>query len=449
LVKLWLFGLNIGEEMTVKRIQLGFIHVAVAITLVPINSTLNRIMIKELALSATLVAVLASLPYVFSPIQVAIGSFSDRHPILGWRRTPYIFIGLLLCVVGVIVAPHIAFLLAENFWLGILVGLLAFGAWGMGYNLASVSYFSLATELSGENGRSRTIAVMFFMMIISIIITASTLSKLLEVYSPEVLISSFRLIGLVALVFGALGLIKLENKTQEQAPSSQETYSWKQMAGAITKNKQAARFVVYLILLLTAILGQDILLEPYGAEAFDMTVQETTRITSIWGVFFLVALTLGGILENRIHKLVQARIGGWSGIVSFSLIVLSSVLHSEGLFYAGVILLGFATGLATVSNLSLMLDMTTGNSIGLFMGAWGMASALARLTGNLLSGVVRDSITALTSNNVIGYSVVFTIEIGLLLVSLALLRHVDIKSFLEDAEQQLSYFERAALANEA
>ena len=60
--------------MTLKRIQLGLIHVAGhEITLVPINSTLNRIMIKELALSAFLVAVLVSLPYLFSPIQVAIG----------------------------------------------------------------------------------------------------------------------------------------------------------------------------------------------------------------------------------------------------------------------------------------------------------------------------------------------------------------------------------------
>ena len=85
-----------------KRVQIGLIHVAVAMTLVPINSTLNRVMIKELAFAATLVAVLASLPYLFSPIQVAIGSFSDRHPILGYRRTPYILIGLLLCVFGVI-----------------------------------------------------------------------------------------------------------------------------------------------------------------------------------------------------------------------------------------------------------------------------------------------------------------------------------------------------------
>ena len=60
--------------MFLKRFQLGLIHVAVAMTLVPINSTLNRVMIKELAISATIVAILASLPYLFSPIQVAIGS---------------------------------------------------------------------------------------------------------------------------------------------------------------------------------------------------------------------------------------------------------------------------------------------------------------------------------------------------------------------------------------
>ena len=71
--------------MFLKRLQLGLIHVAVAMTLVPINSTLNRVMIKELALSATLVAILASLPYLFAPmhhIQTAI-------PCLGFaaRRT--------------------------------------------------------------------------------------------------------------------------------------------------------------------------------------------------------------------------------------------------------------------------------------------------------------------------------------------------------------------------
>ena len=129
-----------------KRIQLGMIHAAVAITLVPINSTLNRIMIEDLGIYAVLVVLLFSPPYLFSFIQVAVGSFSDRHPILGLRRTPYIAAGLVLCVVGLMLATQVALLLPVNFWAGIGLGILTFGAWGMGFNLATVSYFSLPTR---------------------------------------------------------------------------------------------------------------------------------------------------------------------------------------------------------------------------------------------------------------------------------------------------------------
>src|SRR3989442_85666 len=106
--------------MFIKRIQLGMIHMAVAMTLVPITSTLNRVMIHELGFAATLVGILASVPYLFSPLQVAIGSYSDRHPIFGLRRTPYILLGLLLCVGGLIVSPEVAFLMATNPPLGLL-----------------------------------------------------------------------------------------------------------------------------------------------------------------------------------------------------------------------------------------------------------------------------------------------------------------------------------------
>jgi MFS transporter, BCD family, chlorophyll transporter len=77
-----------GHSCFCKRIQLGLIHAAVAVTLVPINSTLNRILIEDLGVYATLVVLLFSPPYSVSFIQVAIGSFSDRHPLFGYRRTP-------------------------------------------------------------------------------------------------------------------------------------------------------------------------------------------------------------------------------------------------------------------------------------------------------------------------------------------------------------------------
>ncbi len=430
-----------------KRIQLGLIHVAVAMTLVPINSTLNRVMIKELAISATLVAIMASLPYLFSPIQVAIGSYSDRHPFLGLYRTPYILIGLLLCVAGVVIAPQIAFLIAENFWLGLLVGVLAFGAWGMGYNLAAVSYLSLATELSGEQGRGRTIAIMWFMMISGIILTAVTLSRLVDPYTPEALSRAFWIVGGAALILGLLGVIGLE-KGSEGTPQGEVRYSWKIMFQTIWRNPQASLFFFYLIILLAALLGQDILLEPFAAEAFDMTVRETTRITSFWGVFVLAAILVTGWLETRVSKRTVAAWGGWGALMGFVLIVLSGIFVHQGVFYAGIIFLGIGTGISTVSNLALMLDMTVAGQVGLFIGAWGMANAISRLLGSVLGGVVRDIITQLTENSILGYEIVFAVMAGFMLISLVMLARIDVSAFRKNKEQ-LTAVERAAMAGDA
>lgn len=433
--------------MTLKRIQLGLIHVAVAMTLVPINSTLNRVMIKELAISATLVALLASLPYLFSPIQVAIGSFSDRHPLFGYRRSPYILAGLLLCVAGLALSPLAAFQVDRSLLSGIGLAVLAFGAWGMGFNFATVSYLSLAAEISGERGRGRTIAVMFFMMITSIIITAVGLSRLVDPYTPQALVRAFWIVGLAALIIGLIGLLGLEKRSRASDSSSRE-YSWPEMFRFILDNRQARRFFWYLTILLAAILGQDILLEPFGGEAFGLSVRQTTRITSIWGVCVLAALVVAGLLEGRVARRKIVLSGGVLALAGFLVIIASGPTASQAVFYTGVILLGGGTGLSTVSNLSLMLDMTTAEKVGLFIGAWGMSNALSRLLGSLLAGAVRDIFTNLTGNLVTGYVAVFVIEAGLVLASLILLRGIDVGAFRRQAEEP-AVLERAALAGEA
>jgi len=127
---------------------------------------------------------------------------------------------------------------------------------------------------------------------------------------------------------------------------------------------------------------------------------------------------------------------------------LSGLLTRQGLFYAGVVLLGLGTGLSTVANLSLMLDMTTAGNIGLFIGAWGIADALARWMGSILGGAVRDVVTQLADNPVTGYVVVFSIEALLLFVSLLLLRRIDVGDFRRQADRQ-TILERASLMGEA
>jgi BCD family chlorophyll transporter-like MFS transporter len=436
------------KHLTRKRLQLALVHAAVAMTLVPIQSTLNRVMIKELAIAATLVALFASLPYLFSPIQVAIGSFSDRHPLWGLRRTPYILLGLLMCVAGVGLSPYAAFALTSSREAGLALSVLAFGAWGMGFNFATVSYFSLASELSGEKGRSRTMAVMFFVMIVGIIFTAIGLSRLLEPYSPETLARAFGTVALAALALGLLGVAGLESRARPAPAPRDENPAWSDIFRALTGNPQARLFFVYLILMLSALLGQDILLEPFAAQAFGMSVQQTTRITSIWGTCTLICLIVAGALEGRTGKRTLAKVGGWGAAAAFAAMVISGVVGSSGLFYLGVVLLGLATGLATVSNLSLMLDMTTADKVGLFIGAWGMANALARLVGNLLSGVVRDLVTGLARDPLSGYLVVFGVEAAMLVASLILLRQIDVGAFRRHAEPP-SVVERMALASES
>ena len=431
-----------------KRIQLGLIHVAVAMTLVPINSTLNRVMIKELAISATLVALLASLPYLFSPIQVAIGSYSDRHPIFGLRRTPYILVGLILCVLGVIVSPQVAFLMSEKLSLGILAGILAFGAWGMGYNLSSVSYLSLASELSGEEGRGKTIATMWFMMIVGIIGTAIGISRMVDPYTPEAMIRAFGVVGASALALGLLGLFWLEPRIKANSAKVQaETYTVKQMLSAILDNPVAKLFFIYLLLLLAALLGQDVLLEPFGAEAFGMSVTETTRITSLWGTFVLVAIIIAGVLEGRISKRIVAQAGNLGALAGFIVIVVSGFSRSLSIFYTGVTLLGIGTGFSTVANLSLMFDLTVAGNVGLYIGAWGFSNALSRLTGSLLGGIVRDGVTQATGQALSGYMVVFGIEASMLVAAAVMLSRIDVSAFKQKAVEP-AFVEKVALAAE-
>ncbi|HSK67539.1 MAG TPA: BCD family MFS transporter [Anaerolineales bacterium] len=433
--------------MFLKRFQLGLIHVAVAMTLVPINSTLNRVMIKELALSATIVAILASLPYLFSPIQVAIGSYSDRHPILGFRRTPYILAGLILCVIGVIVSPQVAFLMAEDFSLGLLAGLIAFGAWGMGYNLSAVSYLSLASELSGEKERGRTIATMWFMMIVSIILTATGLARMVDPYTPEALIRAFGVVAAVALVLGLIGLIKLEPRSGVAVAARSEAYSIKEMASAITSNPVARTYFIYLLLLLAAILGQDVLLEPFGAEAFGMSVSETTSITRIWGIAVLIAILVAGFLEGRVSKRLVAQLGNTGALAGFITIVVSGFLLNQMVFYTGVTMLGIGTGLSTVANLSLMFDLTVPGMVGLYIGAWGFSNALSRLVGSILGGVVRDVVTQASGQPLSGYLVVFSIEAVMLLIAAIMLYRIDVNAFRKKVDEP-SFVEKVAIAAE-
>jgi BCD family chlorophyll transporter-like MFS transporter len=249
------------------------------------------------------------------------------------------------------------------------------------------------------------------------------------------------------LVLGLLGLIKLEPRSGVSRATKSESYTVKQMTAAITANPVARVFFIYLLLLLAAILGQDVLLEPFGAEAFGMTVTQTTRITSVWGTFVLLAIIIAALLEGRVSKRLVAQLGNTGALLGFIVIVISGILVNKSVFYVGVTLLGIGTGLSTVANLSLMFDLTVPGMVGLYIGAWGFSNALSRLTGSVLGGVVRDVVTQATGVALSGYLVVFGIEALMLLVATVMLYRIDTSAFRRQV-QEPSFVEKVAIAAE-
>ena len=94
-------------------------------------------------------------------------------------------------------------------------------------------------------------------------------------------------------------------------------------------------------------LGQDVLLELFGAEAFGMTVTDCVHHLSR-GTFVLLRSLLW-LLEGRVHKRLVAQAGNLVALAGFIVIVLSGFFQNISIFYSGVTLLGIGTGLSTVA----------------------------------------------------------------------------------------------------
>jgi BCD family chlorophyll transporter-like MFS transporter len=80
-----------------RLLRLSLFQISVGMALVLLIGTLNRVMIVELKVPASIVSIMVALPIVFAPLRALIGFKSDIHRSeLGWRRVPFLWMGTLL-----------------------------------------------------------------------------------------------------------------------------------------------------------------------------------------------------------------------------------------------------------------------------------------------------------------------------------------------------------------
>jgi BCD family chlorophyll transporter-like MFS transporter len=429
-----------------KVLQLAMIHVGVSITVVPVTSTLNRVMIADMGLSATLVALLVALPYLLSPLQVGVGNHADTHVLWGRRRSPWIVIGGLMASFGSYFTAHAAYLIFHGYPLGLPAAVGAFLCWGVGVNIASVSYLSLVSDLTEgtTTWRSRAISVMWTAMILSTIAISIMIAAILTPYpdlltpaGEAALYNAFGAVWLIASALILFGAGRLEAPADFVETPQNVADNPLTALHMLAINPAARHFFFYLLLILVSIHAQDVLLEPFGAAALNMTAAQTARLTALWGIGVFVTLLAGLPLIRHFDKKWSANVGALLTAVAFACIITSGLMGSVNAFMASVFGLGLGGGLMTVSNLSFMLDMTIPQAAGLYMGAWGVANFAGQALGSIASGLLRDMTFMLTGNVLLGYVVVFGLEIIGLLAAMWLFRSISVDEFRNNAELHL------------
>ena len=431
---------------------------------------LNRIMITELAFPALLVGGGLAFEQLMAPSRVIFGNISDRWPLRGRKRTPYILIGAIgFCSIAVLIIPYIFFtekILSEGNLVPIIfssIGLcLLFAIYGLAISMATTPYLALVIDMTSEENRPKAVGVIWCMLTVGIVIGAIAISittKGLDgVSQPEILQNAlqgfiFKVSGIILLitVFACWGIEEKETAhSNNLGNKSKKEIGLKESWLIINSSPQILIFFTFLLFYTLGLFLQDPILESYGAEIFNLPISQTTLLNAYWGVGTLLGLLIGGLwITPKLGKMSTARMGCWLILSSLVLLIASGLNGNSDALFGVLLIFGLAAGIATNSALSLMLDLTLPEMAGTLVGVWGLAQALSRAMGKILGGGLLDLGRLLAGNDhpFIAFSFVFTLEILVTALAIFILGKVSIKRFKEETKVSMESLFMAELDN--
>ncbi len=428
------FADSASAELPLGRLlRLSLFQISTGMAAVLLTGTLNRIMIVEMGVSGTLVALMVSLPLIFAPLRALIGFKSDIHKsYLGWRRLPYIFFGTLAQFGGFAIMPFALLILSgvgtASPIVGQIAAALAFLLVGFGMHTAQTAGLALATDLASEANRPRVVALLYVMLLVGMLVSSIILGGLLADFSAIRLIQVIQGAALMTMVLNLVAVWKQEVRNPTLTAPDLERPLFKTQWDAMMNVGRTKRLLVATGLGAAAFSMQDVLLEPYGAEVLNMSVGSTTSLTALWALGTLVGF---GIAAQQLAKQGEAhRLAGYGGVVgaaAFSLVIMGGALTSPILFCLGVLFIGLGGGLFSVGTLTAAMALVRDGQSGLALGAWGAVQATCSGVAIAASGALRDTFSALALNGALGralqgpetgYGIVYHIEIMLLFAAL-------------------------------
>ena len=418
-----------------QLLRLSLFQISVGMATVMLAGTLNRVMIVELLVPASLVAVMIAIPVLIAPLRTFYGYKSDTYKsFIGWKRIPYMWFGSLFQFGGLAIMPFAIIILSGDqtvgpSWAGEVLVAIAFLFTGIGMHITQTVGLALAADRATKENRPRVVALLYFMFLFGMGISAVVIGLLLADFSKLRLIQVVQGSAVLTLILNLVAVWRQEQiiiNNQKNDKPEKFFLSWKKFIS--DRKTNSLIWVVFWGTL--AFSMQDVLLEPYGGQILGLSVSETTNLTGVWALGALLGLALAANNSKKtVSSVSNAMTALLIGIVGFSAIIFSSPMQFPFLYFLGTLFIGFGTGLFSVSLLIIAMALSSKTNLGsgFILGSWGAAQAIGAGLGIAVGGILRDVVNKLAlsgylgstfENNSIGYIFVYHLEILFIFITL-------------------------------
>ncbi|QSJ18567.1 BCD family MFS transporter [Nostoc sp. UHCC 0702] len=444
--------------------RLGLFQMGLSMMSILTLGVLNRVMIQEIAIPATLVAVVLALPAFVSPSRVWFGQISDAKPLWGYHRTAYVWVGAAIFAIAAFLAVQVMWQLNNAVtsaggwawttqtigWTALLS--LVFAVYGLALCASGTAFAALLVDVSEEDNRSKVVGIVWSMLMLGIIVGGVLSGSLLKELTPEANIATlqasvnrlFMIVPTIVFGFAIAATIGVEKKyslytSRSTLVNREDSITLGKAWEILTASRQTGLFFTFLMVMTLCLFMQDPVLEPYAGQVFKMPLAESTKLNIFYGTGLLIAYAgTGFLVVPRLGKRRTARLGCMLVAFCAVLLGLSGFTANPAFLKFSLVLFGLATGFLTTAAVSLMLDLTAAEAAGTFIGAWGLAQAMSRGVAVVVGGAVLDLGRRLLPNLVLAYGLVFALEAVGMVLSIWFLNRVNVTEFQTNTKQAIA-----------
>ena len=389
-------------------VRMGLVQLCLGAVVVLTTSTLNRLMVVELALPAMLSGALVALHSFVQITRPSWGFMSDAQG----NRTRFIIGGMAVLSAGAALASWMVALGIAGHGVGLVGSVFAYVLIGMGAGASGTSLLALLASGCAPSRRAAAATITWLMMIFGIAVTSGVIGAMLDPYSPERLMAIVGVVTVGAVVLTTLAILGIERRVIP-ARMPDET-PLRQGLAEVWAEKRTRVFTLFIFLSMTAFFLQELILEPYAGLVFNFTPGASTSLSGAQhgGMFIgmlAVGIAVSGLKIGSLRAWVTA---GCLGSAAMLAVIAALGQLGIGLLTPAVAVLGVFSGMFAIASIGAMMQLAgqgREGREGTRMGVWGASQAIAQGLGGFAGAALVDALR-LSESTANAFGIVFALE---------------------------------------